>query len=149
MQGSGYKERQDESHRFARLDYEQISAYNQPSMRRKAGALVSLEIDILLALVAARREDVSESHGFQIAKLLQEGSRARLLTAHGTLYRALERLENMGLLESRWEDPQIAVTEGRPVRRLYRLTDAGSAAVAKNAVAPRRIRALRRRLARA
>lgn len=131
----------------AGLDYGQISAYNQHPMRRKAGALVSLEIDILTALVIARREGVSESHGFQIAKSLQEGSGARLLTAHGTLYRALERLENMGMLESRWEDPQIAVNEGRPVRRLYRLTDAGVAAVAKSMRPPRTIRGLRRKLA--
>ena len=119
-----------------------------PHMRRKAGALVSLEIDILTALVLAGREDVSECHGFQIAKLVQEGSKARLLTAHGTLYRALGRLENMGMLESRWENPQIAANEGRPIRRLYRLTDAGAAAT-ERARAPRKIRAQQRKLARA
>ena len=117
-------------------------------MRRKPGALVPFEIDILTTLLLARRDDMRECHGFLIAKLMQEGSKARLLTAHGTLYRALERLETMGMLESRWEDPHIAANEGRPIRRLYKLTDAGSAA-AKGAPVRRRIRAQQRKLARA
>jgi PadR family transcriptional regulator PadR len=52
-----------------------------------------------------------------------------LLTAYGTLYRALSRLERMGFLESRWEDPDIPARENRPGRRLYTLTAAGEAAV--------------------
>ena len=47
----------------------------------------------------------------------------RSLTAHGTLYKALARLEDLGLLTSRWED--VAATEGRPRRRLYELTGHG------------------------
>ena len=117
-------------------------------MRRKAGTLVRLEIEILATLSLATRDDGAECHGFQIAKLLQSGSRARLLTAHGTLYRALGRLEQMGLLESRWEDPQIAANEGRPIRRLYRLTDAGVAALT-HAHAETSAPVRRRRLARA
>jgi DNA-binding PadR family transcriptional regulator len=98
-------------------------------MRRKKGALVQLEIEILSTLAISRKDRIVECHGFQIAKFLQEGARARLLTAHGTLYRALGRLEQMGLLESRWEDPHIAATDGRPVRRLYHLTGAGTSAL--------------------
>jgi DNA-binding PadR family transcriptional regulator len=117
-------------------------------MRRKKGALVPLEMDILATLALAARDGVCETHGFQIAKLLQDGSQARLLTAHGTLYRALGRLEEMGLLESRWEDPHAAAADGRPVRRLYRLTDAGMNTLTKLSIgarAPLR----RRKLARA
>lgn len=74
--------------------------------------------------------DIDESfHGYQMAKLLQEGADVRLLIAHGTLYRALARLEGMGLLKSRWEDPRIAARENRPGRRLYSLTAAGETAV--------------------
>jgi DNA-binding PadR family transcriptional regulator len=40
----------------------------------------------------------------------------------GTMYPILQRLEESGLLESKWEDP---VTSGRPARHLYRLTAAG------------------------
>lgn len=52
-------------------------------------------------------------------------SDARRLTAHGTLYRALARLEQMGLMTSAWEDPQIAADDSRPRRRLYAITEDG------------------------
>ena len=52
----------------------------------------------------------------------QRGSRA--LTGHGTLYKALGRLEAFGLLSSRWE--AAAAAEGRPRRRLYELTGEGA-----------------------
>ena len=70
------------------------------------------------------------SKGYLIAKELKHAGDARLLTAYGTLYRALGRLERMGLLASRWEDPQIPRQEHRPGRRLYELTATGEAAVA-------------------
>jgi PadR family transcriptional regulator, regulatory protein PadR len=40
----------------------------------------------------------------------------------GTLYPILMRLEERGLLESKWTPPE---QEGRPARHAYRLTDAG------------------------
>ena len=73
------------------------------------------------------RRGTTEFHGYELAKLLREASDARLLTAYGTLYRALMRLEEMGLLESRWEDPEIPARENRPGRRLYSLTGKGEA----------------------
>ena len=97
-------------------------------MRRKPGCLLTLEVSILSAIARLPKSAAGECHGYNIAaRLASEGDR-RLLTAYGTLYRALGRLEAMGLLESRWEDPQLAAEEGRPGRRLYRLTDAGVAA---------------------
>ena len=54
------------------------------------------------------------------------------MTAHGTLYKALSRLEDLDLLTSRWED--AAAVEGRPRRRLYELTSRG-AHVAETALA--------------
>jgi DNA-binding PadR family transcriptional regulator len=47
----------------------------------------------------------------------------------GTVYPALDKLEDQGLLRSRWEDPRIARREGRPPRRYFRLTSAGAAAL--------------------
>ena len=44
--------------------------------------------------------------------------------ASGTVYPMLARLESSGWLESRWEDPGPE-SEGRPRRRLYRLTGLG------------------------
>ena len=47
----------------------------------------------------------------------------------GTVYPALDALEEKGLLRSRWEDPRIARREGRPSRRYFKLTTAGAAAL--------------------
>jgi PadR family transcriptional regulator len=108
--------------------YRHISAYN-PLMRRKPGALLPIEDAILRAAIRLWRTGSAEFHGYEIAKHVAEESKRRTaLTAYGTLYRALFRLENMGLLASRQEDPQIAARENRPGRRLYLLTGAGVAA---------------------
>ena len=51
-----------------------------------------------------------------------QAARGRFGTAaadHGTPHRALGRLEAMGMLESRWEDPEIPARENRPGRRLH------------------------------
>lgn len=93
--------------------------------RRKAGALLPLEVDILEAGLAGRREGDDEFHGFDLARRLVGARSGRRLTAHGTLYKALGRLEDGGLLASRWEDEQIARAEGRPKRRLYTVTGEG------------------------
>jgi DNA-binding PadR family transcriptional regulator len=98
-------------------------------MRRKPGALVPLEIAICRAALTLRRRD-EEFHGYEMAKTLGAEADARLLTAYGTLYRALGRLEKMGLLTSRWEDPRIPARESRPGRRFYSLTALGEEAVA-------------------
>ena len=98
-------------------------------MRRKAGSLVPLELAICTEAYDLRRQGVTEFHGYLIAKEIKEHADNRLLTAYGTLYRALARLEAMGLLESRWEDAALAAEEHRPRRRLYTLTPAGEEAV--------------------
>ena len=98
-------------------------------MRRKPGALVPLESAICSCAADLLRLGIREFHGYEIAKRLGNDNKRRLLTAYGTLYRALGRLEKMGLLESRWEDPQIPARENRPGRRLYTLTAAGEEAV--------------------
>ncbi len=97
-------------------------------MRRKPGALVPLEVSICIVAAELIAADVNEFHGYQIAKQLAAIADHRLLTAYGTLYRALARLEDMGLVTSRREDPAIAARESRPGRRLYTLTAAGEAA---------------------
>ena len=98
-------------------------------MRRKPGTLLPLEISILEAAIDLHRRGEVEFHGFAVAKEIGERAQARTLTAHGTLYKALGRMANAGLLASRWEDPQIAADEGRPRRRLYHVTGLGAQAV--------------------
>lgn len=105
-------------------------------MRRKPGTLVPLETDILEASVVLQRRGLPEAHGFLLAKVVAEGTDARRLTAYGTLYKALDRLERAGCLSSRWEDPDHAAEAARPRRRLYRLTALGQAALA-DAIAAR------------
>lgn len=111
-------------------------------MRRKRGHLVPLEVAICEAALKLRARGEEPFHGYRLAKALARGADARLLTAYGTLYRALGRLEQMGLLASRWEDPAIAARESRPGRRLYTLTGTGEAALEDarraSALAPRR-----------
>ena len=99
-------------------------------MRRKPGTLLPLEEAILGAGLESRRSGQPEFHGFSIAKSIQEADAARRLTAHGTLYKALGRLEKAGLLESTWEDAEVAHAEQRPRRRLYQVTGLGEAAYA-------------------
>jgi len=100
-------------------------------MRRKPGTLIPLEFAILEAGLDLRGGGAKEFHGFLLAKHIRDSEGARRLTAHGTLYRSLSRLERAGLVESRWEDPQTAADEGRPLRRLYQVTAAGEAALEK------------------
>ena len=44
----------------------------------------------------------------------------------GTVYPTLDRLEQAGLLKSRWEDEPAAHAAGRPARRYFHLTAAGA-----------------------
>jgi PadR family transcriptional regulator PadR len=47
----------------------------------------------------------------------------------GTVYPVLRRLEDAGLLRSRWERVQAARDEQRPPRRYYEITGAGAEAL--------------------
>jgi DNA-binding PadR family transcriptional regulator len=79
----------------------------------------SSQIDSLLAALA--RDPESWAFGYELSKRLGIGA--------GTLYPALIRLSDDGLLEHRWEP-----SAGRPPRHLYRLTAAGrerAAAIAR------------------
>ena len=102
--------------------------------RRKPGTLLPLETEILEAALATQRSGDAAFHGFGLAHTLRQQSGSRSLTGHGTLYKALGRLEERGLLASRWEE--AAAAEGRPRRRLYELTGQGAEA-AEQALAGR------------
>jgi PadR family transcriptional regulator PadR len=91
--------------------------------RRKPGTLLPLETEILGVALSMLRSGQVTFHGFGLAQMMREQSGSRALTGHGTLYKALSRLEEFGLLTSRWED--AAAAEGRPRRRLYELTGQG------------------------
>lgn len=51
--------------------------------------------------------------------------------ASGTVYPALRRLEQLGLIQSKWEKASEALAQMRPARRNYKLTNLGEQALAK------------------
>ena len=70
---------------------------------------------LILALLEARPR-----HGYQIGKLIEEGSSGRLTFRIGSLYPVLVRLEARGLISGRWMEKA-----GERRRRFYRLTTEG------------------------
>ena len=96
--------------------------------RRRPGTLFPIEVDILESGLALQASEGS-FYGFALAKHLasRDGS---ALTGHGTLYKALSRMAESGILEASWEDPARAESEGRPRRRLYTITAEGTRALA-------------------
>ncbi len=79
----------------------------------------------LPALILEALEDKPD-HGYSIAQRIKERSQGVLDFKEGTLYPALHKLENEGLVESYEE-----IEKGR-TRRYYRLTKPGRGALAKS-----------------
>src|SRR3954449_9235362 len=82
----------------------------------------------LEVMALASLED-AEAHGFEILRRLQEAGCGALRLKEGSLYPALYRLEEAGLIESAWE----AGTGNRrgPRRRVYHLTKNGTRRLAE------------------
>lgn len=95
--------------------------------RRRAGVLLPIEDQILQLGLDRNATGDPEFHGFVLAEELSAEGAAGL-RGHGTLYKALARLERDGLLTSRWEEID-ASAEGRPRRRLYRVTGLAASAL--------------------
>jgi PadR family transcriptional regulator, regulatory protein PadR len=106
-------------------------------MRRKSGTLLPIELSILGAALGLSRQGQAEFHGYAIAKEMREREAARKLAAQGTLYRALDRLEALGFLEGRLEEPEVAAAESRPRRHLYRVSALGERAYSEAGVRQR------------
>lgn len=110
------------------IDYKKLSSYSLTMGRRKPGMLLPLELRILTTVEEMGVEG-SEAYGFSVATALSVQG-GKKLTAHGTLYKALARMTEAGLLASHWENPEIAESQGRPRRRLYSITNNGRSALA-------------------
>jgi DNA-binding PadR family transcriptional regulator len=93
---------------------------------------VLLPIEEAILRIGLRRlsDGEPEFYGFAIATDL-DGTDGRRLTAHGTLYKVLDRLERDGLLVSRWERPD-EVEQSRPRRRLYQVSDEAAPALSRS-----------------
>ena len=75
-------------------------------------------LDLLILKIAA----LGPVHGYAIATRLQQVSRDVVQVPQGSLYPALHRLENRGLLAAEWDQTDT----GRDAK-FYRLTAAGRA----------------------
>jgi transcriptional regulator len=66
-----------------------------------------------------------EGHGYEVLRRIEEAGSGALELKEGTLYPALYRLEQAGLVAAKWESEK----EPRrgPRRRIYRLTSKGKA----------------------
>lgn len=73
--------------------------------------------------------DQGPGHGLEISRRLHDSGCGALRLKEGSLYPALYRLENSGLVEAAWEEE----TKGRrgARRRIYHLTAKGTKALAK------------------
>jgi PadR family transcriptional regulator, regulatory protein PadR len=95
-------------------------------MYRKQGVLLPLERQVLE--IAITRE-ASGVYGFALAQELAGERGETRLVSHGTLYKALDRMRRAGLLVADWEPAEAAADEGRPRRRMYRVTAEGERAL--------------------
>jgi DNA-binding PadR family transcriptional regulator len=77
-------------------------------------------LDLLLLSVLA----AGPGHGYAVIAALRDRSEGTFSLPEGTIYPALHRLEDSGLVASSWSD-----ADGRR-RRVYGLTDKGAAALA-------------------
>lgn len=75
-------------------------------------------LDMLILQVVA----LGPIHGYAIAQRIQQISRDALQVLQGSLYPALHRLENKGLLAAEWKESET----GREAK-FYRLTSKGRA----------------------
>jgi transcriptional regulator len=89
------------------------------------------KIDLLqgsLDLLVLKSLSWGEKHGYQVARWLEEATDAVLTLEEGTLYPALHRLHNRGLVEAEW-----GTSENNRRAKYYRLTPAGRRALAQEA----------------
>src|SRR5260370_36442964 len=88
----------------------------------------TLDVLILRTLVLGSR------HGQGIARSIQQESEDVFLVDHGSLYLALQRLEERGLVSAKW-----GVSENNRKARFYTLTAKGRKQLAQKATQWRRV----------
>jgi transcriptional regulator len=79
-----------------------------------------------LNLLVLKTLDLGPLHGWGITKRIQQMSEGVLEVGQGSLYPALYRLQDQGLIKSRWE-----ISEGEQRVKVYELTRAGREALAR------------------
>jgi transcriptional regulator len=87
----------------------------------------TMELLILRALVWG------PAHGFAVARWIEAATAESLAVEEGTLYPALHRMEERGLIEAEW-----GVSENNRRAKYYRLTEPGRAQLGKQTASWRR-----------
>ena len=91
-------------------------------MTRRKADLLQGTLDLLIL----KTLDLEPLHGWAISKRIRSLSDEVLKVGQGSLYPALHRLRDRGLIKSKWE-----ISEGDQRVRVYRLTRAGREALAE------------------
>ena len=92
-----------------------------PTPTKTPNALLHGALDALILKTLMR----GASHGYAIARFIEDTTGDSVLIEDGSLYPALYRLERKGWVEAEWGTSEL----GRRAK-LYRLTDAGRAQLA-------------------
>ncbi|HEY2413297.1 MAG TPA: helix-turn-helix transcriptional regulator [Pirellulaceae bacterium] len=88
-------------------------------MQRIEGDALRGHLEKLILAVLER----GEAHGLEIIRRLETAGSGALVLKEGTLYPALYRMEDSGLVKAEWEDSPER--KRGPRRRIYRLTPKG------------------------
>ncbi len=107
-------------------------------MKRYVGMMLGIERTILRVMGEHAESKPHGIYGYELADLLRqetstsptETAEPDSLRANGTVYKILYRLGCVGAVTSHWEEPEVALAEGRPRRRYYVLTENGLARAA-------------------
>jgi PadR family transcriptional regulator PadR len=83
-----------------------------------SGKMPRMTLPTQLVLGELIADPTRRIHGFELCAATGRPS--------GTIYPILAKLEELGWLESEWEEPELHVPAGRPRRRYYRLTEDGA-----------------------
>jgi len=85
------------------------------------GETLKGHLDLLLLAILSE----GPAHGYAMIESLRQRSRGLFDLPEGTIYPALHRLENQGLLRSRWSE------DSARRKRIYQLTPKGQGALSK------------------
>ncbi|MGB5303909.1 MAG: helix-turn-helix transcriptional regulator [Gemmatimonadota bacterium] len=104
-------------------------------MRRYAKEMLAIERTTIRLLGEHLEHKPQGIYGYELAEILREetsttptaAADAKSFRDNGTIYKILYRLGRIGAVTSYWEEPEVALEEGRPRRRYYLLTENGRA----------------------
>jgi PadR family transcriptional regulator len=104
------------------------------SIRKRADREYSAHLQGTLDLLILRTLVLGPEHGQGIARAIQQQSDQVLIVDHGSLYPALQRLEDRGFIDAEW-----GVSDNNRRARFYSLTRRGRKELTREANEWRRI----------